>query len=392
MNKIRKALLISVLVSLIFTVTGCQEDQACATDSIDKQGVKSAGAVEIKPPAKKTGTVTPANPKIVKVADDMTKAQNVSSVLKFDKLEHDFGVVGPNVYVNCEFKFTNISGKTLKFPRLPKAGCGCTVPKLDKMEYAAGESGVIKVRYHSNATPANVRKHITVFTGDADEATIELTIKAKIELAIVTTPKSLNLSLTKDNAGIKPIVITSKDGKAFAIKSYVSTSNIFSFDFDKTKKAIKHTIMPKVDMEKLKKRLTGNISINLDHPNTNQVVLRYNTPPMWKVTSPHIFLINPDPSKPETRDIKVMSNYGEQVEIESIVSAKKCIKVLSQEKMGKSVKLVVEVTPKRPQQNLRSFYDSLIIKLKGGDTLRINATGTFKRKTVPASNTVKSSK
>lgn len=374
MNKNRKALLILGLISLIFAAAGCQEaDQASTTDGIDTQSVQST------PPVENTAAKTP-KPKIIKTSVVTTPVKGDGSSLKFENLVHDFGVMGPNASKNCEFKFTNIGKGTLKFPRKPKADCGCTIPKLDKMEYAAGESGVIKVRFTSKGNPAIVRKHITVFSNDPENPNLQLTIRAKVELAITFTPKIINLRLDEENGGMKPIVITSKDGKEFAIKTFTSTGNIFTPDIDVNKKATTHTITPKVDLKKLKNRLNGNIYITVDHPGTREVLLRYITPPPYKVSTPMIFLGNPDPDKPEVRDIIVLSNYGKKVEIESIVSSKKCIEIISKERKGNSIKLVVKVTPKR-QGTFSRFRDTLVIKFKDGETISINAHGTFRKTT-----------
>jgi hypothetical protein len=342
MNKFRNALLIISLASMIITTAGCQEKEQANT--LDNAGT-------ITEPSKShsdapTATASTTSPKIVKTALETKPVEVGKSLIKFDKVVHDFGKIGPSVYVNCEFKFKNTGDGTLKMTRKPKAGCGCTIPKLDKMKYAPGESGVIKVRFHSIPTPGNVTKHITVFSNDPKNPKLDLTIKAEVEIAISTTPKILTLNLKKANAGIIPIVITAKDGKPFSINNFTSTGSVITADFDKTKKATKYTFMAKVDLKKLKTRLNGNIKITIDHPNTKQVLLRYTTPHPYRVTSPIIYLLNPDVNKPEKRTIMIFSNYGKKVEIESIVSDKKCLKVLSQEQKGKSVKLVVEVTPK----------------------------------------------
>jgi len=300
--------------------------------------------------------------------------------IKFDKVVHDFGVVSPEVSVNCEFKFKNVGNAPLKFSRNPKAACGCTIVKLDKMEYASGESGVVKVKYHSDSSPGPLSKTITVYSNDPKVPTLTLTIKAKIEIAIAINHKEQELSLRKDNGGILPIVIKAKDDKPFAIKSFTSTNSIITAHIDKTKKATKHTIKPKVDITKLKKSLRGNITINVDHPKTKQLVLSYWAKGSINLSSTRITLLDPTPGKSETREIMISSNYGENIEIESIESAKGCIKVVSQEKKDNGVKLVLEVTPKERKKSIRVFYDYLTINTKCGESAKITALGYFKTK------------
>lgn len=397
MNKFYNSLLVLGLVSFILVPTGCQEsDQTTATDAAEAQVEQSVMPKEsvMEADGRKAQIANSSSAKIIKTSTSGEIKPVVAGdpSLEFENLVHDFGKIGPNVYVDCEYKFTNTGKGALTFTKKPKAGCGCTVPRLAKMEYAAGESGVVKVKFHSNANPGTVKKYITIFSNDPDDPSLDLTLTAKVELAIVATPQSFNLSLKRENAGMEPIIITSKDGKPFSIKSFTSTDNIITAEIDKTAKATEYTINPTVDLAKLKGRPNGNISISLDHPNTNQVVLRFTTPPLFKVSSPQIFLIDPKANKPVKREILVISNYGEQVEIESIESSKNCMKVLSQEKKGNGVNLTIEVTPTPQGKNARIFYDSLKITLKGGETLRINATGTYrankrlKKPTVKTSN------
>ena len=169
----------------------------------------------------------------------------------------------------------------------------------------------------------------------------------------------------------------SKDGKEFSITSITSTKNTITADFDPEKKATKFVLNPIVDMEKLKSQISGNININISHPDTKQILLRYNAKPLFKVTNQRIYLLKPDPKKPEIRSIMVMSNYGEEVEIESVKSTKNFIEVLEQEKRGKSILLKVQVTPPPKTEGMRAFYDILTVRIKGGETVKITASGTY---------------
>ena len=102
--------------------------------------------------------------------------------------------------------------------------CGCTVFKLDKREYAAGESGTIKTTYTAGKTLTTTQKHMYVFTNDKDNPRITLTIKARIVQMVEATPARLNLSLREKNAGMPDIILKSRDGLLFSIKSFASTN------------------------------------------------------------------------------------------------------------------------------------------------------------------------
>ncbi|MBW8015245.1 MAG: DUF1573 domain-containing protein [Planctomycetes bacterium] len=386
MKKFSKALLIIGLASIFVTAAGCQEKEQVNTP--DNNGFTA------DPPVASNDTaapkVSPNTPRIIKISGEVKPDQGEKSSIKFEKLSHDFGLMGPKASSSFEFKFKNTGKGTLIFTRQPLSTCGCTVAILKKMKYAPGESGSVKLTFTSNSNPAKVMKHITVFTNDPKNPRVSLGIKAEVQIPIKTTPNPLNLKLNKDNAGAVPITITTTDGKPFAIKSFSSTSSVISADFDKTKKAIKHTINPKVDLTKLRKTLNGNIAINIDHPVIKQVLLFFTAPPIVRLSSSRITLLDLIPGKPITREIMVLSNYGEKIEIESIISAKKCMKVIDQKEMGNSVKLVVEVTPHKKTKHGNYFYDHMTINIKGGEKLTLISSGFYKatkpKKTVKISN------
>ena len=48
-------------------------------------------------------------------------------IIKFDKMEHDYGTIEQNADGNCEFKFTNEGKEPLILSNV-RSSCGCTVP------------------------------------------------------------------------------------------------------------------------------------------------------------------------------------------------------------------------------------------------------------------------
>jgi len=102
--------------------------------------------------------------------------------LKFDKTEHDFGVINEGDIVETVFKFTN-SGKSELIITSAKGSCGCTVPEWPKEPIKPGEAGVIKVIFNSTRKPNLQQKQITLTT-NTDEGREIIKIKAQV------TPKS----------------------------------------------------------------------------------------------------------------------------------------------------------------------------------------------------------
>lgn len=102
--------------------------------------------------------------------------------LKFDKTEHDFGVINEGDVVETVFSFTN-SGKSELIITSAKGSCGCTVPEWPKEPIMPGESGEIKVKFNSDRRPNLQQKQITLVTNTGQGKEI-LKIKAQV------TPKS----------------------------------------------------------------------------------------------------------------------------------------------------------------------------------------------------------
>ena len=102
--------------------------------------------------------------------------------------------------------------------------CGCAVAKLQKKEYAPGESGTIKVIYTAPRTASSAARHIYVSSNDKANPKVRLTIKAKVVQMVQADPARLDLSLRKKNLGLNEITIQSLDNQPFSIKSFASTN------------------------------------------------------------------------------------------------------------------------------------------------------------------------
>lgn len=149
----RKTIVLSIL-SLAFITLSCNENAA-----------------------KKVKT---ENLKLAKERD--TEIKTGGAKLKFDKTEHDFGVINEGDVVETVFKFTN-SGKSELIITSAKGSCGCTVPEWPKEPIMPGEEGLIKVKFNSDKKPNLQQKQITLVT-NTDQGKEILKIKAQV------TPKS----------------------------------------------------------------------------------------------------------------------------------------------------------------------------------------------------------
>lgn len=296
--------------------------------------------------------------------------------IKFDKLTHDFGEVGPGSTHRCEFRFTNVGQGTLKVTK-PGSSCSCTVGQLTKTEYAPGESGVIKVtKFHVTTQERPYTQYLTVGTNDEANPQVKLVVQAKVVAKVTYTPKRLKLFVSNEGSGPPEITLTARDGQPYAVSSVRATSGAITFDYDSSTKATTHTIQPKVDTTKLRNRLNGFITVKLTHPDCKQLSIPFDVLAKFKVEPSVILLHNVSPEEANQKTIWLLNNYGEDFEVESVFSEKDLIKVLTREKVGKRYKYVVEITPPA-HTGKRMFTDVFHIKIRDGEDLKINCNGFY---------------
>ena len=304
--------------------------------------------------------------------------------ITFEKLVHDFGEVGAGTKNSCEFKFKNTGDALLRIGKI-RCPCGCTVAQLPKKEYAPGESGVVKITYSVGRYPGSTTKSCPVPSNDKKRPTVRLTIKARIAMKVEHQPTRLNFLLNKENAGCPEITLTGRDKQPFAITRFKSTGDSITADYDPSLKATKFVLKPKVDIEKLRKGLRGQIEIGLTHPECKTVSIVFDTLPEFKVDPRVVYVRDAEPRKSVTKKIWVFSNYGEDFEIESTSSNKGTVKVLTQEKVRNGYQFELQITPPASEAKRRVFTDVFSVKVKGGQQLQITCYGIYSRKPAKSS-------
>jgi len=301
--------------------------------------------------------------------------------IKFEKLDYDFGEVGPSTKQTGEFKFTNVGEGLLEISKVGRC-CG-VVTRLDKMKYRPGESGVLKVEWNSGPRESTMTRKLVIYSNDPNAPTTNLTVKAKVVLQIDWQPKRLKLFLDEENAGSQNITISSVDNRPFSITGFKSTADCITADYNPKVEATKYVLEPKVDMEKLQKSLKGRINISLNHPRGNTAIVLYSVLPKYTVNPPLLIIFNAEPKKPLVRKISVLNNYKKDFEIESLSSKNGivAIKILEQKKISNGYQLDVEITPPADEGKTR-FSDEFSLNIKGSESLSIKCNGYYsKRKT-----------
>jgi hypothetical protein len=353
--------LIVVCLALVILV-GCQAQQ------------KPVGA------AKPANAVSPAKPVPLPapVAAEASEATTGNPVIKFETNTHDFGEVGPGTKHTYIYKFKNSGDTTLKISEI-KSPCNCTVPTLDKKEYASGESGEISVTYTAIAMTLPVTKHVWVVSNDKKTPEFELILKATSVPKVKVQPENLQLTLHDENAGMPELTLTSMDDKSFSIKSFLSLGSAVTASIDPNAVATKFTVKPHVDMDRLRANLSGSITMELTHPECTTIQINYITKADYETNPAIFYLQKARVGKIESKELWVISNYDQTFEIESITSEKGSMKVASQEKQGNKYRLTIEITPPATANAVRFFGDNLIIKIKNGPTLKVRCNAWLER-------------
>jgi hypothetical protein len=308
-------------------------------------------------------------------------ANGPSPKIKVDKVVLDFGKVGPGTKSTGKIKISNTGEGVLKISKV--SNCCGLVTKLEKREYAPGESGTLNVIYNASGQTGKFLRNMVVHSNDATNPSVRLTIKADIVPKVVCKPKSLKLFLDEENAGCEKLTIKSLDDQPFAITSIKSTANCITADFDPTAKAAEFVLDLKVDMEKIQNNHKGGIDFTLTHPEGKSAYVRFNVIPKYTVKQPLVILFNCEPKKPIQRNIWIYNNYGEDFEIESAISQNNLIKVVNKSKVDNGYQLDLEITPPEKGNNIK-FTDTLGITIKGDKRLKVACNGYYARsKTSP---------
>ncbi len=305
-----------------------------------------------------------------------TPAGRLKPEITFASTLYDFGEVSPGKKCVGEFEFANTGASLLRITEVKKC-CG-VVTELEKEELMPGQTGGLKVEYRSGRSAGTMRRHLYVSSNDAANPKVTLTIKAKIVPKVTYEPQRLTLSLKGENAGCPPITLTSIDNQPFAVKTVTSTSNCVTADVDPPMKATKFVLHPRVDLERLQGRSAGIIRIGLTHPECTGVSIYFNVLPKFKVTPPSLIVLDAEPQKPIVRKVTVQSNYGEDFEVESVLSKSDFLKVLGQERIGNTYQVEVEITPPLPAEgeDAAKFAGLLYVNLEGGERLTVTTYGT----------------
>jgi hypothetical protein len=342
---------ILVVTCALFLQSGCEEEQAVVPQQLSPDWFR-----QFDQPARQAQPAATA------------RARVSAPKIAFEKIVHDFGVVGPETSSLCEFAFKNTGTGILRIGEINSA-CGCTTFALDKTEYAPGETGALRVKYSSDTQLGPTTKDLLVSTNDATNPEVTLAIQATVTAKVDYEPKTLNLVLRQENAGCPAITVASIDNQPFAITHFTSTGNYITADFNPSVQATSFVLQPKVDMAGLANTPHGVIEIGLSHPECKKVTVGVNALSRFRVFPPLFTIRGVEANKPIVKKVQILSNYDEPFELASAASENGTVKVLSNTTVSHGYELELQITP--PADRARVFSETFFVNIKNGGQLQI---------------------
>jgi hypothetical protein len=364
---------------LAASMAGCQK--AASTAEAPAVQPPSEAAVPATPSVSAEPKPAPSRMRAIVVKPGESDASGGQPTITVEKDLCDLGDVAVNTKHKGQFKFTNSGNAPLKITRVESC-CGVvTKGVVPGQEYAPGQSGALEFDYQAPDTsnPALVRK-LYLQTNDPKQIITTLTIKAAVVRRIVCKPEFLKLVSRQPNAGCLDITLSSLDGRPFSITDVKATGGAITAAFDPTEKATDFTLKPKVDIAKLEQNMRGQISIDLTHPDCNNVRVMYDTLPEFEISTPTIMMFGLRAGQAVQREFWILNNYQDDFEIESVSSQKGTVKLVEKTKVNNRYQLRVEVTPPERGRDSTVASDTLEIKIKNGRTLSIPFRGFYQDK------------
>ena len=91
-----------------------------------------------------------------------------SSLLKFDKYQHNFGRVTEGEVVEWNVGFKNVGNKQLNIKDV-KSSCGCTAAVLSNKSLKPGENGELNIKFDTKDRSGKITRTVTVLSDDPEQ-------------------------------------------------------------------------------------------------------------------------------------------------------------------------------------------------------------------------------
>lgn len=129
--------------------------------------------------------------------------------LAFDQYAVNLGPIPPMNRVKAWFRFTNLSDRPVKVTKL-KPSCGCLKPRLDKRNYAPGETGEFFVQVSTAGEEPGPQEYtITVEYEDPKPQSVVLTFRLELPARqVYISPRAVLVYVFGEKTAEKEIVVS----------------------------------------------------------------------------------------------------------------------------------------------------------------------------------------
>lgn len=205
--KSARILAIAAGMALAAGVMAQEKPQPAAPVKVDPaQPAQPAPGQPVQPGAKPAGPI--ANAPVARPGEPLPPTTGPR--ITFDTGQVDFGQITDESPQEFEFRFTNTGTQTLTITNAT-GSCGCTVPALDKRDYAPGESGVIKVSFNPHNRRDAQNTQVTVSSNDPNFPNANLQIRAFVNPILRQDPMAVSFGqVRKGGSGMQRVTITSR--------------------------------------------------------------------------------------------------------------------------------------------------------------------------------------
>ena len=237
----------------------------------------------------------------------------------------DVGSVPKGEKITQDFEIRNDGSTDLVISDV-KPACGCTVANYDRT-IAPGKTGKVHVVVDTANFSGPVAKGVTVFTNDASNPQVELTVRAKIEPYIAVKPGFARYTIVKDEAKEGTIVQTlyTPDGSPMDIVKVDSPWPYLSVSFREAQegerlpdvKVKQWRVETKLSSDAPVGPLAGYVTVHTSHAKQKLVEIPVSgfVRPVLAVTPPRADFGQIDVKEPQRRVLDVKNFATEPIKV-----------------------------------------------------------------------------
>ena len=157
--------------------------------------------------------------------------------LAFDQYAVNLGPIEPMGVVQGHFRFTNRSDRMVKVTNL-KPSCGCLQPRLEKREYAPGETGMFDVNVATAGEMPGPREYtITLEYEDPQPRSVTLTFRLELPpRQIYISPRAVLVYQFGDEPVTREIAVTDNRPNAATVTAVESRAKFVTGEIARTER------------------------------------------------------------------------------------------------------------------------------------------------------------